>query len=168
MTDRGISIGTGSAAPDFTLKEQNNQPLSLSAFRGRKNVVIVFFPLAFARVCQGELDCVRDRLPRFQNADTELLAVSVAAPPSHKIWSAAQGYIFPLLSDFWPHGEVARRYGVFDQRSGLAHRGTFVVDRGGIVRFAEINPPARPRDPARWQQVLARLPRDRRVTTAVR
>ncbi len=111
-----MAIEVGAQAPEFTLKDQNNQEVSLSSFRGEKNVLLVFYPLAFTGVCQGELCAVRDDLPTFENDNTAILAISVGASPTHKIWSAEQGYTFPLLSDFWPHGEVAQAYGVFNEK----------------------------------------------------
>ena len=150
-----MAIAVGAEAPDFTLKDQNNQEVTLSSFRGVKNVLLVFYPLAFTGVCQGELCAVRDDLPTFENDDTAILAVSVGASPTHKIWSAEQGYTFPLLSDFWPHGEVARAYGVFNEKIGAANRGTFLVDRVGVIRFAAVNGPGEPRDPSVWKAALA-------------
>ncbi|NUS45226.1 MAG: peroxiredoxin [Mycobacteriaceae bacterium] len=152
-----MTLSVGSVAPDFTLKDQNNQPVTLSDFRGKKNVLLVFYPLAFTGVCQGELCKVRDELPKFQNDDTEILAISVGAAPTHKIWAAEQGYTFPLLADFWPHGAVAQSYGVFNEASGYPNRGTFVVDKGGIVQFAECNEPGVPRDQSAWEKALAAL-----------
>jgi mycoredoxin-dependent peroxiredoxin len=152
-----MAIAVGAEAPDFTLKDQNNQEVSLSSFRGNKNVLLVFYPLAFTGVCQGELCAVRDDLPIFENDDTAILAVSVGPSPIHKIWSAEQGYTFPLLSDFWPHGEVAQAYGVFNDKLGFANRGTFVIDKTGVVRFAEENQPGEARDQGAWARALAAL-----------
>jgi len=143
-----MPIAVGTEAPDFTLKDQNNQEVTLSSFRGSKNVLLVFYPLAFTGVCQGELCAVRDDLPTFENDDTAILAVSVGPSPSHKIWAAEQGYTFPLLSDFWPHGAVAQAYGVFNADAGYPNRGTFVVDKAGQIRFAEMMDPGQARDQA--------------------
>ena len=152
-----MAVEVGAPAPDFTLKDQNNQPVSLSDYRGSKNVLVIFFPLAFTGTCQGELCRVRDELPKFENDDTAVIAVSVGPPPTHKIWSAEQGYTFPLLSDFWPHGAVARQYGVFNEDLGFANRGTFLVDTDGIVRFAEMMGPGEARDQGAWENALAAL-----------
>lgn len=152
-----MPLDVGHVAPDFTLKDQNNQLVTLSDFRGSKNVLIVFYPLAFTGTCQGELCKVRDELPKFQNDSTEILAISVGPSPTHKIWAAEQGYLFPLLSDFWPHGEVASAYGVFNEKAGFANRGTFLVDKTGIIRFAEMNGPGEARDPGIWEKALAAL-----------
>ena len=145
----------GAQAPDFTLKDQNNQPVTLSGFRGSRNVLLVFFPLAFTGICQGELDYVRDHLPEFDNDHTAVLAISVGPPPTHKIWATQSGFLFPVLSDFWPHGAVAQDYGVFNADSGIANRGTFLVDRDGVIRFAECKQPGEARDQSVWLAALA-------------
>lgn len=152
-----MPIEVGAVAPDFTLKDQNNQLVTLSSYRNVKNVLLVFYPLAFTGTCQGELCKVRDELPTFENDDTAVLAISVGPPPTHKIWAAEQGYTFPLLSDFWPHGEVAQAYGVFNDKAGFANRGTFVVDKSGIIRFAEMNEPGEARDSSSWAEALAQV-----------
>ncbi len=145
----------GAPAPDFSLKDQNGQLVALADFRGRKNVLLVFFPLAFTGICQGELDGIRDNLPRYQNDDTVTLAVSVGPPPTHKIWASQSGFLFPVLSDFWPHGAVARAYGVFNDAAGVSNRGTFVIDKSGLVRFAECKQPGEARDQTVWTEALA-------------
>lgn len=150
-----MPLEVGAQAPDFTLKDQNNQEVSLSSYRGNKTVLLVFYPLAFTGTCQGELCKVRDELPKFENDDTAILAVSVGPPPTHKIWAAEQGYTFPLLSDFWPHGAVAQAYGVFNDKAGFANRGTFVIDKDGFVRFAEMNQPGEARDQSAWETALS-------------
>ena len=150
-------LEAGTAAPDFTLKDQNGQPVTLSGFRDVKNVLLVFFPLAFTGICQGELCEVRDNLSDFVNADVQLLTVSVDSPYSHKVWAEREGYDFPLLADFWPHGAVAQAYGVFDEERGFANRGTFLIDKAGVVRFAEMNGPGQARDQDAWRKALATL-----------
>ncbi len=149
-----MPLAVGSTAPEFTLKDQDNQPVTLSSFQGEKNVLLVFYPLAFTGTCQGELCQIRDELPKFQNDDTAVLAVSVCASPTHKIWAAEQGYTFPLLADFWPHGEVAQAYEVFNDAAGFANRGTFVIDKAGTIVFSEMNGPGEPRDQAAWDEAL--------------
>ena len=150
-------IEVGQSAPDFTLRDQNNEEITLSSFRGQKAVLIVFYPLAFTGICTGELCRVRDELPTFQNDDVQVLTISVDSPYSHKIFSERESYEFPLLSDFWPHGGVAQAYGVFNDVAGIANRGTFLVDAGGVVRFAEMNSPGDGRDPATWQAAIKAL-----------
>ncbi|MGI5129225.1 peroxiredoxin [Pseudonocardia sp. CA-107938] len=147
----------GSTAPDFTLPDQNKQDVTLSSFRGERAVLVVFYPFAFSGICTGELCAVRDDLGSFQNDDVQVLAVSVDHPFALKAWSDAEGYQFPLLSDFWPHGKVAQEYGVFNDKAGMAVRGTFLVDKDGIVRFAEVNAPGEARDQTAWKKALAAL-----------
>jgi mycoredoxin-dependent peroxiredoxin len=150
-------LESGTAAPGFTLKDQNGQPVSLESFAGVKNVLLVFFPLAFTGLCQGELDEITQHLDRYQNDDVQVLAVSVGPPPTHKVWSTQSGFAFPVLSDFWPHGAVAEAYGVFNADSGFPNRGTFVVDRTGTIRFAEMKGPGEARDQSVWIAALAAL-----------
>lgn len=145
----------GTEAPDFTLKDQNRQDVTLSSFRGDRQVLIVFYPFAFSRICTGELTAVRDDLSSFQNADVQVLAVSVDHAFTLTAWADAQGLTFPLLADFWPHGAVAQAYGVFDDGAGFARRGTFLVDRTGTVRFAEVRAVGETRDQDAWRTALA-------------
>ena len=147
----------GSQAPDFTLKDQNNQDVALSSFRGDRSVLVVFYPFAFSGLCTGELCAVRDDLADFQNDDVQILAISADHPYALKAWSEAQGFDFPLLSDFWPHGEVAKAYGVFNESRGMAVRGTFLVDEDGVVRFAEVNGPGEARPLSAYRQAVALL-----------
>ena len=148
----------GTEAPDFTLKDQNNQEVTLSSFRGKRSVLLVFYPFAFSGICTGEMCAVRDDISSFQNDDVQVLGISVDHPFALKAWSQDQGLNFPLLSDFWPHGEVAKRYGVFNADRGMAVRGTFLVDKQGIIRFAEVNQPGEPRDQEAWRKAIAALP----------
>ncbi|HZA08492.1 peroxiredoxin [Mycobacterium sp.] len=150
-------LEVGRPAPDFTLRDQNNQKVSLSDYRDAKDVLLVFFPLAFTGICQGELDRIRDHLPEFENDNTQTLTISVGPPPTHKIWATENGYMFPVLSDFWPHGAVSQAYGVFNPDAGYANRGTFAVDRSGVIRFAEMKGPGEQRDQKVWTQALAAL-----------
>ena len=134
-----MPIETGAAAPDFTLRNQHGQPVRLSDFRGAKNVVLLFYPFAFTGVCTGELCALQTELPSFQNDEVQLLAVSCDSAPTLRVFSDQVKFDFPLLSDFWPHGEVARAYGVFAEDKGCALRGTFVIDKQGVVRWTVIN-----------------------------
>lgn len=134
-----MAVEVGSKAPEFTLKDVNNQQVSLSSFQGAKHVLLVFYPFAFSGICQGELCQLRDELSDYSSADVQVLGVSVDTPFSLKAWAEQQGYEFPLLSDFWPHGEVSRAYGVFAEDKGCAVRGTFVIDKEGVVRWTVIN-----------------------------
>lgn len=147
----------GALAPDFTLKDQAGQPVSLSSLLDDRDVLLVFFPLAFTAICQGELTQIQESLGDYQTAGVQPLAISVGPPPTHRVWATQNGFTFPVLSDFWPHGEVASAYGVFNDASGYPNRGTFAVDRGGVVRFAEMKSPGELRDQAVWTAALAAL-----------
>ena len=150
-------LDVGTPAPDFTLRDQNHQPVTLSDFRDTKNVLLVFFPLAFTGICQGELDEIRDHLPVYENDDTQTLAISVGASPSHKIWAMESGFTFPVLSDFWPHGAVSQAYGVFNEKAGMAVRATFLIDADGKIAFAEANSPGDVREQSGWKDAVGRL-----------
>ena len=152
-----MAVEVGSKAPDFTLNDYNKQQVSLSSFQGESNVLLVFYPFAFSGICQGELCQVRDEFTEYSDHDVQVLGVSVDSPFSLKAWADQQGYQFPLLSDFWPHGEVARTYGVFNEVAGLANRGTFLIDREGVVRYAEVNQPGEARDQGAWKKAVAGL-----------
>jgi peroxiredoxin len=129
----------GGPAPDFTLRDQFGQDVTLSSYRGTKAVAILFYPYAFSGVCTGEMAAVRDRLAEFLTFDTEVLAVSCDPMFALRAFADADGLNFPLLSDFWPHGEVAKAYEVFDERSGSARRSSYVVGRDGNLRWAVHN-----------------------------
>ena len=152
-----MPLAVGSSAPDFALKDQNNFSVRLRDFRDRKAVLLVFYPLTFTGTCQGELTGIRDNLGRYANDEVQVLAVSVDSVYSHKIWSLQEGFEFPLLADFWPHGEVAQRYEVFNEAAGFANRGTFLIDRSGLIRFAEEVGPGSARDQQAWQEAIAAL-----------
>ena len=152
-----MSVDVGDEAPDFELQDQERSPVRLSSFRGSKSVVVVFYPLSFTPTCQGELCAIRDSLPDFDGDDVQTLAISCDTTAVHKRWAEDQGYAFPLLADFWPHGEVARAYGVFDEASGLAQRGTFIVDKQGKVAYKVVNAMKSPRDLDEYRSVLAGL-----------
>ena len=104
-----MAVEVGDQAPDFELNDQHGTPVRLSSFRGAKNVVLVFYPLAFSGVCTGELCAIRDEFPEVNRDDVEMLTVSVDSTFAHRAWADAEHFEFGLLSDFWPHGEVAKR-----------------------------------------------------------
>jgi peroxiredoxin len=152
-----MTVEVGAQAPDFTLKNQDGQDVSLSDFKGQKAVLLVFYPFAFSGICTGELCSVRDDLSSFQNDDVQVLGCSVDTTWSLKAWALQEGYDFPLLSDFWPHGATAESYGVFSADLGFAFRGTFLIDSDGVVRFAETNGPGDARDQQGWRDALQDL-----------
>jgi mycoredoxin-dependent peroxiredoxin len=140
----GLQIG--GAAPEFTLRDQFGQDVALADYRGQKAVALFFYPYAFSGVCTGEMSGIRDRLDDFLTFETEALAISCDPMFSLRAFADTDGLNFPLLSDFWPHGEVARAYGVFDERSGAARRSSYVIDKEGVVRWSVHNANANGRD----------------------
>ena len=147
----------GSVAPDFELTNQHGQKVSLSSFRDKKNVVVLFYPFAFSGICTGELCALRDDLAPFQNDQVELLAISCDPMYSLKAFADAEKYEFSLLADFWPHGEVAKKYGVFQDERGFSTRGTFVIDKSGVIRWSVVNGPGEARDLAAYKAALAAI-----------
>ncbi|MFI8252795.1 peroxiredoxin [Streptomyces filamentosus] len=134
-----MAIEVGTKAPDFELKDNHGRTVKLSDFRGEKNVVLLFYPFAFTGVCTGELCELRDNLPKFVNDDTQLLAVSNDSIHTLRVFAEQEGLEYPLLSDFWKHGDASRAYGVFDEEKGCAVRGTFIIDKEGVVRWTVVN-----------------------------
>ena len=128
-----MTVGVGTQAPDFTLKDQHGNEVSLGHFRGEQPVVLVFYPFTFTGVCEGELCEIRDDPSAFETAGAQVLAISCDSPFSQRMWAEQQGFEFPVLSDFWPHGAVAKAYGVFNAALGCANRVTFVIDKDGKV-----------------------------------
>jgi peroxiredoxin len=149
-----MPVAVGEPAPDFTLLDQDRQPVTLSALRGSP-VLLVFYPFAFSALCGTELGRLRDSLPSY--AGVTVLALSTDPVYALKAFRAQEGYDFPLLSDFWPHGATASAYGVLDERAGMALRATFLVDAGGVVRFAQVNGPGDVREQSEWTDAVARL-----------
>ena len=133
----GLSLG--GPAPDFTLRDQFGQDIRLSSYRGTKAVAIFFYPYAFSGVCTGEMAGIRDRLAEFMTFDSEVLAISCDPTYALRAFADQDGLNFPLLSDFWPHGEVSRSYDVFDERKGCPRRSSYVIDKDGLVRWAVHN-----------------------------
>jgi peroxiredoxin (alkyl hydroperoxide reductase subunit C) len=156
MPNEGL-VAVGDLAPDFTLKDQNNEDVTLSAFRGDRAVLVVFYPFAFTGICTGELCAIRDDPAVFTTDAVATLTISCDTVYAHKIFAERENFEFPLLSDFWPHGSVASAYGVFNADGGFANRGTFLVDRDGVVRFAEMNSVGKGREPQAWRDAIAAL-----------
>ena len=133
-----MTIAIGQVAPDFELKDQTGTKVSLSSFKGKKNVVLVFIPFSFTGTCTGELCAIRDDISAFENDSVQVLAISCDSMHSQKIFAEQEGYKFPVLSDFWPHGAAATAYGDFNEDIGCAMRGTFIIDKAGIVRWSVV------------------------------
>jgi peroxiredoxin len=127
------TIETGSEAPAFDLQVSGSDRVRLADFRGRRNVLLVFHPFAWTSICEEEALDLQANLPAFESADTDVVLVSCDAAAARQAWKEKLGLTYTLASDFWPHGEAARAYGVFDETSGAAVRGTFLIDKEGIV-----------------------------------
>lgn len=152
-----MRLEVGRAAPDFALRDQHGATVSLSSYQGEKAVVVMFYPFAFSRVCTGELRDVLEDVPTFVSDDVQLLAVSCDPMFTLRAFAEQEGLTFPLLSDFWPHGEVAEAYGVLNIDRGCADRSTFIVDRRGVLQWAVHSPMSDARDLSEQAAVLARL-----------
>jgi mycoredoxin-dependent peroxiredoxin len=125
----------GDAAPGFTLRETSDASVSLSEFRGRRNVLLVFHPFSFTGTSESEMCELRDHADRYDDHDTEIVSVSCDAWPIRQAWKRAIEGRGRYLSDFWPHGEASRAYGVFDEKRGAPERATFLIDKQGVVRY---------------------------------
>ena len=151
-----MTLEVGQEAPGFTLRNQHGEDVTLSDFRGKK-VVVMFYPFAFTGICTGELCEIRDRRADFVNDDTELLSISCDSTATLKAFAGAEGLDHLLLTDFWPHGEVARAYGAFWENTGFATRATYVLDRAGVIRWSVVNGPGEARDADDYAAALAAL-----------
>jgi peroxiredoxin len=149
-----VPPAVGDVAPDFTLPDQDRRSVALSSLRGAP-VLVVFYPFAFSALCGSELGRLRDSMDAYLGV--RVLAVSTDPVYSLKAFRAVEGYDFPLLSDFWPHGATASAYGVLDERAGMALRATFLLDGDGVVRFAEVNAPGDVREQSGWEDAVAAL-----------
>ena len=152
-----MTLEIGSPAPGFTLSDQHRNRVSGAELWRGQNVLLVFYPFAFSSICQGELCRVRDEISAYRAEQVQVVGVSVDTPFALAAWAEQQDYDFPLLSDFWPHGEVARAYGVLDEEAGMAVRGTFLIDSAGIVRFGEVVGARETRDQEGWRKAVAAL-----------
>lgn len=153
-----MPVEVGTEAPDFELPSSSGGSVRLSGFRGERNVVLVFYPFTFTGVCQGELCEIRDNLASFERADVQVLAVSCDSVHSQRKWAEEEGFGFPVLSDFWPHGAAAQAYGVFNDALGCANRHTFVIDRQGTVVATFASADLRtPREKEEYDRALSSL-----------
>jgi peroxiredoxin len=150
-------VRVGDRAPDFALRDNHGRTVRLSELRGERHVVLVFYPFAFTGVCTDELRALREASAAFVNDDVQLLAVSCDSMHTLRVFAEQEELDYPLLSDFWPHGDVARAYGVFDAEKGCAVRGTFVIDKSGVVRWTVLNALPDARDPNAYVKALDTL-----------
>jgi peroxiredoxin len=139
MSQDTAGLSVGSVAPDFELRDQHGVKIALSSYIGVKNVVVLFIPFAFTGTCTGELCAIRDDLSAFQNDEVQVLSISCDSPYTQKVFAEQEGFKFPVLADFWPHGAVANAYQIFDEDRGCALRGTFIIDKSGVIRWAVVN-----------------------------
>ena len=152
-----MSLEIGTEAPDFTLKNQFGEEVKLSDFRGKKNVVLVFFPMAFTGICTGELCEIRDNSKVFVSDDVQVLGISCDTSATQKVFAEQEKLDYPLLSDFWPHGEVSKKYGAWFEDRGFSLRGTFIIDKEGILRWSVVNSPGDARSTDEYKKALAEL-----------
>jgi len=152
-----MSLAIGSPAPQFSLTNQHGENISLADYKAKKNVVVLFYPFAFSGICTGELCGLRDDLAAFQNENVELIAISCDPMYAQKAFAEKEGYKFPVLADFWPHGAAAKAYGVFNEERGCAIRGTFIIDKEGILRWQVVNGLGDARNIVDYKAALASL-----------
>ena len=152
-----MALAIGSMAPDFELVNQHGQKVSLSSYQGKKNVVVIFYPFAFSGICTGELCALRDDLSAFQNEKVELISISCDPMYANKVFAEQEGYKFQVLSDFWPHGAIAKAYGVFDENRGCATRGSFIIGTDGKIKWMVVNGLGEARNIAEYKVALSAL-----------
>jgi peroxiredoxin len=132
-------LKAGQPAPEFELRSHRGGSVKLSDFRGKKNVVLAFHPLAFTPVCANQMSGYESDLARFERAGAAVLGISIDAQPAKAAWAKTLGTIsYDLLSDFHPHGEVAQKYGVFRATDGISERAIFVVDKQGKIAWSKV------------------------------
>jgi mycoredoxin-dependent peroxiredoxin len=144
-----MAVTTSEKAPEFDLEVARGERVTLSSFRGRSNVLLVFHPFAFTEVCEEEARDLQENLESFRNAQTEIVFVSCDPAPARQAWKEELGVEYVFASDFWPHGAAAKAYGVFNEATGAPHRGTFLIDKEGTVIWSYVSP----RDERRTQMV---------------
>jgi peroxiredoxin len=152
-----MPIAVGDEAPDFELKDQHGRVMRLSDLRGSKAALVVFYPWAFSGVCGGELHAMQADLDALVSDEVELFTISTDSMYALRSFADKEGFTFPMLSDFWPHGAVAEAYGVLHDGIGIALRGTFLVDRDGIVRWTVLNGIPDARDIEDYKRAIADL-----------
>ena len=152
-----MTLIIGDQAPNFELVNQFGETVSLADFKGKKPVVLVFYPLSFSGICTGELCEIRDNFAKFEGENVELLAISVDSKFVQKQFAEHEGYKFSVLADFWPHGGVAKQYGVFLEEHGIANRATFVINKDGELVAKFITAPGQARNLDEYKKALAAL-----------
>jgi len=140
-----MAVEAGQQAPAFDLQVNADTRVRLDDFRGEKNVLLVFHPYAFTGICEAESCDIQDNLERYREAETEVVFVSCDAWPARQAWKKELGHDYTFASDFWPHGAAAQAYGVFEEARGIAVRGTFLIGKDGVVKWALVNAPGEQR-----------------------
>ncbi len=130
-----MPIAVGQPAPDFALKDQNQQEVKLSSFKGKKNVVIVFYPLDWSPTCTKEHACFVNDMKRFEQLEAQVLGLSVDSTWSHKAWAEKMGIAYPLLADFHPRGAVASQFGAYLEERGITGRAIAIIDKAGKLAW---------------------------------
>lgn len=153
----GQPIAVGAKAPEFTLKDQDQNDVTLSSFQGKKNVVLAFYPLDFSPVCSKEHTCFRDDLKGFEKLNAQVLGLSVDSAWAHKAFAQQLGVSYPLLADFHPRGEVAAKFGLYLDDKGITQRATVVIDKQGVVRYVHVNEVLQQRDNKEIEKALQQL-----------
>jgi peroxiredoxin len=128
-----MTVKTGDKAPEFDLAVTHEERVRLTDFLGRSNILLVFHPFAYTAVCEDEARDLQENLDAFRNANTEIVFVSCDATAARQAWRRELGAEYVFASDFWPHGAAAKAYGVFNERTGAPHRGTFLIDSAGTI-----------------------------------
>jgi peroxiredoxin len=131
------TLKVGDIAPDFSLETADGTTWNLHNLRGEKNVVLAFVPYAFSNVCSAQLPAYEAELSRFQDYDTEVVSISMDSTYTLRAWKKSMQTTFPLLSDFYPQGQVVDMYGVRNV-AGMPERALFVIDKEGIIRYIEV------------------------------
>ena len=134
------TLKVGDEAPDFTLSDTKNEKVTLSSFRGQKNVVLAFFPFAFSGTCSAQMPSYEAELERFNNYNTQVIGISADARHALNAWAKQYQMTYPLLSDFYPHAAVAQKYGVMHDL-GMPERALFVIDKEGKIRWIHVHRP---------------------------
>lgn len=159
-SNNDVKLQVGDPAPDFTLPTHNEGELNLSWYQGRKNVVLAFYPADWTPVCSTQIPSYSSLIDRFEELNTQVLGISVDSVPCHLAWAKSLGGLtYPLFSDFYPHGDVARRYGVLNGK-GFSERAVFVVDKNGVIRFIQRVHPAQLPDNEELLKALEELEAD--------
>jgi peroxiredoxin len=133
-----MALGVGDQAPDFALRNQHGETVRLTDVLAERAALLVFYPWAFSGVCSGELREVQERVAELATDDVQVLTISCDAMFALRAWADRDGFTFPILADFWPHGEVGRAYGVFNEEIGISERGSFLIDRAGTIRWSVV------------------------------